>query len=128
MCCLRLKPRKLHTIVSWSRRRNPTGPWHKRTKVNNSLQGGKSRHLENPIRMWSYSVLGVTRCFENGICTSTFPQSKLTMTPTIVSSIAMYPRERDYVKSPFENPGKVLTSKCPKNDKNPHDYHGDCPL
>jgi hypothetical protein len=43
------------------------------------------------------------------------------MTPTIVSSIAMYPHERDYVKSLFENRGKALTSKCAKNDKNPHD-------
>jgi len=43
------------------------------------------------------------------------------MTPTIVSSISMYPHERDYVKSLFENLGKALSSKCPKNDKNPHD-------
>jgi len=48
------------------------------------------------------------------------------MTPTILSSISMYPHERDYVKSLFENPGKALTSKCPKNDKNPHDC--DCAL
>jgi len=43
------------------------------------------------------------------------------MTPTIVSSIAMYPHERTEFKSLFENPRKVLTSKCQKNDKNPHD-------
>jgi len=48
------------------------------------------------------------------------------MTPTILSSISMYPHERDYVESLFENPGKTLTSKCPKNDKNPHDC--DCAL
>jgi len=48
------------------------------------------------------------------------------MTSTILSSISMYPRERDCVKSLFENPGKALTSKCPKNDKNPHDC--DCTL
>jgi len=47
--------------------------------------------------------------------------ANLMMTPTIVSSIAMYPHERDYIKSLFENPGKALTSKCVKNDKNPHD-------
>jgi len=47
--------------------------------------------------------------------------ANLTMTPTIVSSIAMYPHERDHAKSLFENPGKALTSKCVNNDKNPHD-------
>jgi len=52
----------------------------------------------------------------------------LTMNPTIISSIAIYLHERDYVKSIFENPGKALTSKCPKNlnDKNPHNC--DCPF
>ena len=35
--------------------------------------------------------------------------------------MAMYPYERDYVKSLFENLGRALTSKCLKNDKNPHD-------
>ena len=50
--------------------------------------------------------------------------ANLTMTPAIVS-IAMYPHERNYVKS-LENRGRALTSKCPKNDKNPHDC--DCEL
>mmetsp|Transcript_10637 Transcript_10637/g.16851 ORF Transcript_10637/g.16851 Transcript_10637/m.16851 type:complete len:215 (+) Transcript_10637:3-647(+) len=48
------------------------------------------------------------------------------MTPTILSSISMYPHERDCVKSLFENPGKTLTSECPENDKNPHNC--DCAL
>jgi len=43
------------------------------------------------------------------------------MTPTILLSISMYPHEGDYVKCLFENPGKALTSKCLKNDKNTHD-------
>jgi len=30
------------------------------------------------------------------------------------------------IKSLFKNPGIELTSKCPKNDKNPHD--SDCAL
>ena len=50
--------------------------------------------------------------------------ANLTMTPAIVS-IAMYPHERNYVKS-LENRGRALTSKCPKNYKNPHDC--DCEL
>ena len=41
------------------------------------------------------------------------------MTPAIFSSISMYPHKRDYVKSLVENPGKALTSKGPKNDKDP---------
>jgi len=47
--------------------------------------------------------------------------ANLTMTPTIVSSIVMYPHERDYVKSLSEDLEIALTSKYPKNDKNPHD-------
>jgi len=52
--------------------------------------------------------------------------ANLKMIPTIVSSIAMYPHKRDYVKSLFDNPGKALTSKCQNNDKNPHNC--DCAL
>jgi len=61
-----------HTIVSWSRRRNPTGPRYQRTNVDGSLQTGKIRNLQNPVRMWPYGVLCVKKCFGNGICTSTF--------------------------------------------------------
>ena len=50
-----------------------------------------------------------------------------------ISSIAMHPHERDYVKSLFENvkslfenPGQALTSKCLKNDKNTQNC--DCAL
>ena len=52
--------------------------------------------------------------------------ANLTMTPTTVSSVAIYPHERDYVKSLCKNPGRALTSKCAKNDKNPHNC--DCAL
>jgi len=45
----------------------------------------------------------------------------LRMNPATISNMAMYPHERDYVKSLFENPGRALTSMCLKNDKNPHD-------
>jgi len=113
-----------------SRRRSPTGPGYQRTNVDGSLQTGKIWNLQNPVWMWPYGVLSVKRCFGNGICTNTFKVSQshanFMMTPTILSSISMYPHERDYVKSLFENPGKALTWKCPKNDKNPHDC--DCAL
>jgi len=52
--------------------------------------------------------------------------ANLTMTPATISSMAMYLHERDYVKSHFDNLGRTLTSKCLKNDKNPHDC--DCTL
>ena len=67
--------RNLHTIVNWSRRRNPTGPWYQRTKVDGSQEGGKISELQNPVRMCLYGVLGVKRCFGNGIYTKTFPQN-----------------------------------------------------
>jgi len=47
--------------------------------------------------------------------------ANLTITPTVISSIIMYPHERDYVKSLFEHSGQALTPKCLKNDKNQHD-------
>jgi len=50
----------------------------------------------------------------------------MTLITLMISSIAMHPHERDYVKSLFENPRHALTSKCLKNDKNPHDC--DCAL
>ena len=71
ICGLRPKTCNLQTIISWSRRWNLTGPGHQRTKVDGSLQNGKIRNLQNPVRMWPYGVLGVKRCFGNGICTST---------------------------------------------------------
>jgi len=77
ICGLRTNPRNLHTLVSWSRRRNATGPWHERTKANESQEGGKGHDLQNPLRMCLYGVqvLGVKRYFGNGICTNTFPKS-----------------------------------------------------
>jgi len=75
ICGLRARGRNLHTIVNWSRRRNPTGPWYQRTKVDGSQEGGKISELQNPVRMCLYGVLGVKRCFGNGIYTKTFPQN-----------------------------------------------------
>jgi len=52
-----------------------TGPGHQRTNVDGSLQTGKIRNPQNPVRMWPYGVLGVKRCFGNSICTNTFPKT-----------------------------------------------------
>jgi len=71
LCGLRLKTRNQHSIVSWTRRRNPTGPGYQRTEIDGSLQTRKIRNLHNPVRIWPYGVLGVKRFFGNGICTST---------------------------------------------------------
>ena len=62
------------------------------------------------------------------ICICIDTHANWTMTPTTVSSIAMYPYGREYVKDLFQNhdPGKAPTPKCLKNDKNPHDC--DCAL
>jgi len=46
---LRPNTRNQHTIVSWSRRRNPTGPEYQRTNVDGSLQTGKIQNLQNPV-------------------------------------------------------------------------------
>jgi len=52
--------------------------------------------------------------------------ANLRMTPATNSNMDMYPHERDYVKSFFENPGLALTSKWLKNYKDPHNC--DCAL
>jgi len=119
-----LQPTHYCTLVQETK---PYGSWVSANKCRwKSANCKKIRNLQNPVRMWPYGVLGVKRCFGNGICTTTFVKTTPMITTTVFSSISMYPHERDCVKSLFENPGKALTFKCPKNDKNPHDC--DCVL
>jgi len=53
-------------------------------------------------------------------------RANLRMTPATISNMAIYQHETENVKSLFENLGRALTSKCLKNDKDPHDC--DCAL
>jgi len=77
ICGMRPKPRNhIHTIVSWCMRRNTTGPWHPRTKVNDSLQTGRSQNLQNPLRMWPYCVLGVKGVLETVFAQTHFPKPR----------------------------------------------------
>jgi len=93
---------------------------YQRTNVDGSLQTGKIRNLQNPGRMWPYGVLGVKRCFGNGICTNTFLKTTpISWWPLLFSQVSQCTHMKEIVSR--ENPGKSLTSKCPKNDKNPHD-------
>ena len=45
LCGLRPNTRNQHTIVSWSKRRNPTGRGYQRTNIDGSLQTGNIRNL-----------------------------------------------------------------------------------
>jgi len=78
-CYMWVESRGSQPIVSWSTRRNPTGPWHQRTKVDGSHEGGKISKLQNPVQMCPYGVLGVKRCIGNDIHTlieTLFPNTR----------------------------------------------------
>jgi len=124
------KTRNLYTIVSWSRRRKPTGPGYQQTNLLLRWKSANWKDSKPPKPSSNVAVLcpGCKEMFWKRYLYKHIFQNHVhfMMTPTILSSISMYPHDRDYVKSLFENPGKPLTSKCPKNDKNPHDC--DCTL
>jgi len=80
----------IHTVVSWSTRRNP------RTKADGSLQTGKIQNLLYPVQMWPYGVLGVRRCFGNGICTNTFLKTTpIWWSPLPLSQVSQWTRMKE---------------------------------
>jgi len=53
----------------------PYGSWVSANRCRWKFVNWKDSKPPVPVQMWPYSVLGVKRCFGNGICTSTFPKT-----------------------------------------------------
>jgi len=66
--------------------------------------------------------MAALRCFGNNIRVfANTPKKNMAIqkTPQLTTRpLSMHPNEHDYVKSLFENPGRPLTSICPKKNAN----------
>ena len=96
-----------------------------RSKIQEPGHAARSNRVEEPPpRVLMYDrELGSQTSLDKHLSKK---HANLRMTPATNSNMDMYPHERDYVKSFFENPGLALTSKWLKNYKDPHNC--DCAL
>jgi len=109
----------------------PYGSWASANKCRWKSANWKDSKPPEPssnVAAGPYGVLSVKRCFGNGICTNTFPKATVTPIswwPLLFSQVSQSTHMKE-IMSRVSSRIRGLTSKCPKNDKNPHNC--DCAL